>query len=171
MELSLSAMARKMIGDRILSEVRKLIREKASTVFLASVLPPAPRTEDGPSLRVEADLKLTILSAKIASTLRTGDSSEDKELLIENEEQEFSISTGFRLRRPEDLSDSVVLKLELEKLELAGTLSGIEFTKMMLGAGATVHGIELRALLSGSGTGTWQLPEPEEKDPQRSDLS
>ena len=168
MELSLSAMARKMIGDRILSEVRKLIREKASTVFLASVLPPAPRTEDGPSLRVEADLKLMILSAKIASTIRTGGVDEEKELLIENEEQEFSISTGFRLRRPGDLAGSDVLKLELEKLELTGTLNGIEFTKMMLGAGATVHGIGIRALLSGRGTGTWQQPEEEEKDPQSS---
>ena len=169
MELSLSAMARKMIGDRILSEVRKLIREKATTVFLASVLPPAPRTEDGPSLRIEADLKLSIHSVKIASTIRTGGSSEEKELILENEEQNFSISTGFRLRRPDDLSGSDILELNLEKLELSGTLNGIEFSKMMFGAGATVHGIEIRAELSGKGTGVWQT-EPE-KDSQESALS
>lgn len=161
MELSLSAAARKMIGDRILNEVRNLIREKASTVFLASVLPPAPQSEDGPSLRVEAELKLTVLSAKIAATIRTGGSGEEKELRIENEEQTFSVSTGFRLRRPQDLSGSRVLELNLEKLELAGTLGGIEFTKMMFGAGATVHGIEIRAVLSGKGTGTWQTKETE----------
>lgn len=167
MDISLAAAARKMIGDRILSEVRKLIREKASTVFLASVLPPAPRTEDGPSLKVEAKLKLTVRSAKIACTIRTGGSSEEKELLIENEEQEFSVSTGFRLRRPDDLAGSDVLELDLKKLELTGALSGIEFTKMMMGAGAAVHGIELHAELTGRGTGVWQT----EKDPQESALS
>lgn len=156
MGLSLSAMARKMIEDRILSEVRNLIHQKASTVFLASVLPPVPRAEDGPSLRVEAELKLTVLSAKIASTIRAGGNDEERELVIENEEQEFSISTGFRLRRPDDLSGSDVLKLDLEKLELAGNLGGIEFSKMMFGAGATVHGIKLHAVLSGRGTGTWE---------------
>ena len=169
MELSLSAMAGKMIEDRILSEVRNLIREKASTLFLASVLPPVPRTEDGPALLIAADLKLTVQSVKIASSILIGGRCNEKELLIENEEQDFSISTGFRLRRPDDLSGSDVLKLDLEKLDLAGSLGGIEFTKTMFGAGATVHGIEIRAVLSGKGTGTWQT-EPE-KDPQESALS
>jgi len=155
MENSLSALAKKMIEDRILGEVRKLLREKASTLFLSSVLPPAPLAEEGPGLRVEADLKLSVRFVKIDCTIQMGVNSERKFLALENEEQTFSICTGFRLRKPGELSGSDQMVLNLEKLELGGSLGGIEFSKMMLGAGATIHSLELCATLSGSGSGVW----------------
>ena len=156
MELSLSAMAKKLIEDRILGEVRNLLKQKASTAFLAAVLPAAPQADAGSSIRIKAALKLSVQSLEIESTIHAGGSSERKNLLLENEEQDFSIDTGFRLRKPKDLADSETLDLKLDKLELVGALGGIEFSKMMLGAGATVHGIKIKAVLSGSGTGVWQ---------------
>ena len=169
MELSLASMAKKMIEDRILSEVRNLLRDKASTVFLATVLPAAPQPDAGAALRIKADLKLTVRSVKIDCTICAGGSGDRKELMLENEEHLFSIDTGFRIRKPNDLSGSETLVLNLEKLELSGTLSGIEFAKMMLGAGATVHGVEILASLSGTGTGIWQ--DDRTADPQESSLS
>ena len=169
MELSLSAMAKKMIADRILGEVRNLLRDKASTVFLASVLPAAPQPDTAPALRVKADLKLAVQSVKIDCTICAGGSDDRKALVLENEEYIFSIDTGFRMQKPKDLSGSETLVLNLEKLELSGSISGIEFAKMMLGAGARVHGVELLASLSGTGTGVWQ--EGRETGPQDSQES
>ena len=171
MELSLSAMAEKMIENRILGEVRNLIREKASSLFLASVLPAAPRLEEGPSLRITAELRLAVQSVKIECTIRTGGAGKKKVLTLENEEQNISIATGFLLRRPGDLAKSETLKLNVDRLELSGSLGGIEFTKMMLGAGAAIHGIEIHAVLSGSGSGVWLQQTEEAENAQDPALS
>ena len=114
-------------------------------------------------------MKLAVQSVKIDCTICAGGSDDRKALVLENEEYIFSIDTGFRMQKPKDLSGSETLVLNLEKLELSGSISGIEFAKMMLGAGARVHGVELLASLSGTGTGVWQEGrETGPQDPQES---
>ena len=147
-----SLLGQKIIEEKLRSELRKLIDQKASGAFLAAVLPPPDR--DGALLRIEAAVRLHIEALSVDYTAHAGGDARQR-LEWPSEEKNIEIKTSVRVKRPGDMKNSEVLNLHLNALTLDADISGVEFTKKMIGIGATVHGASVRLSLAGEGTGTW----------------
>lgn len=156
--MTASLLGLKIIEDKLRSELQTMIERKASSAFLASVLPPPDR--DGALLRIEASLRLRIESLSVDYTAHAGGDTR-KNLEWDPEEKMIEIKTSVRAERPADMKQSETLNLHLSSLSLDAAIAGIEFKKTMIGIGATVHGASLRITLSGTGTGTWITCEKE----------
>ncbi len=146
----------KMIDERLRNEIRKVMEQKASSAFLASVLPvPAADDAQGEFLHINAVLKWNIEVLDVDYTAHAGGDA-PQTLQWTPEEREIRVHTSLRLKRPGAVQESSELKLEAEEILLAASCSGIEFKQTMMGVGATVHGVRFRFRISGSGTGKWQ---------------
>ena len=154
--MAASLLGLKIIEDKLRSELQNLIEKKASSVFLASVLPPPDR--NGDLLRIEASLRLRIEALSVDYTAHAGGDTR-KNLEWTPEEKMLEIKTSVPVKRPGDMVQSETLNLHLSALTLDAAIAGVEFKKTMIGIGATVHGASLRLTLSGTGTGTWILRE------------
>lgn len=147
-----SLLGMKIIEEKLRSELRKLIDQKASSAFLAAVLPPPDR--DGDLLRIEASVRLRIEAFSLDYTAHAGGDTRQN-IEWPPEEKVIEVKTSVRTKRPGDMKDSEALSLHLNSLTLDADISGVEFTKKMIGIGATVHGAAVRLSLAGEGTGTW----------------
>lgn len=151
--MALPSFGVQLIEGKILSEIKKLIENKVSTVFLASVLPPAEPDAKG-KLRVDAELKLVIRELVLDYTAHAG-KDERRELPVEIPERVIEIHTAIPAKKPSAMNDASTMPLELRSLALDCVFSGVEFKQTMMGVGATAHGVHAVLEISGTGKAVW----------------
>ena len=137
-----------LIEDRIKTEAQKLIDEKATSAFLNSLFP-APDGKNGVKVRLKATLELSIERALISYTQHTG-KDESHSTALTPQKKEITLDTAFFLAKSfAQPGKKINLEMNDASIAFAGILSGIDFTQMFFGMGATIQGIDFKVNIQG----------------------
>lgn len=144
-----------LIANTIKSNVLKAIDSYIESSVINSLLPHAPEGGTKSLLNLAAELNVSIADCVIQYTQHMGKKDEAKTLQIPLTEKHLSLNSNIPVIRPGKMAASQTLTAANLNIVFTGSLGGIAYQEMMMGAGATIDSVTLKLTVSGNAGGTW----------------